>query len=167
MLVPLISTALTAHLVLSQAGILNGTIKTSATYYQVRENVNISRNVTYSGTIIIRQGLAGIRVIGPLGTLVARAIPVEPIGSQTYGGMQILLVTLSNTFGNPQNTIITGDGETTAYFFVMVKSNLLAGSELIAITLNVYARACGRNCQRYIEPTHPTMGQKWYGNGVR
>jgi hypothetical protein len=131
----LISIALTAHLAFAQWP-LNGSVKTNATSYQVSKNVKVSGNVTLNGALV-SSGLAGIQVIGPEGTLVARARPVGPIGQQTFGGMQIVLVTLSDEFGNPQNTIIRGDSDVTAYFTVVVNSTLSARAT-VAITLNVY-----------------------------
>jgi hypothetical protein len=149
----LISIALTANLVLAQQQTLYCAIKTNSASYQVGQNVNISGNVTTGSGTLVNSGLAGVQVVGPQGTLIARIRPVGPVGSQTYGGMQILQVTLVDSNGNPQSTIIRGDAQVSAYFFVMVKSNLLGGPETtITITLTVYDNATTCIGFAYVRP---------------
>jgi PKD repeat protein len=111
---------------------LRVTVKTDKTSYQLREKVSIYGNVTYND-IHVEEGLAAIQIRTPLGMNITRTSLLGPIGTQNFD-IQILLLTLCDENGNPQQTVIRGRN---AYFRVQIKNNGLSSRKVIA-TATIY-----------------------------
>ena len=94
------------------------TVETDKPSYQLRERVEISGNVTYNDSLV-NQGLAGIQVKSPLGTMLTRTKLLGPINSQNFK-IEIQLVTLCDQDGNPQQTVLRGENA----FFRMQEEGL-------------------------------------------
>lgn len=137
LLLSLTLVASTPNLIAFAVSPLKITVKTNKTTYHLRENVDVSGNVTFNGPLVDK-GLAGIQVESPLGILVVRTRPVGPIGSQTFP-VQIVQVTLSDMYGNPRQTLVrpSVSPPPATYFTIKVKNNG-AYSRAVRITGNVY-----------------------------
>jgi len=110
------------------------TVETDKPSYQLRERVEISGNVTYNDSLV-NQGLAGIQVKSPLGTMLTRTKLLGPINSQNFK-IEIQLVTLCDQDGNPQQTVLRGEN---AFFRMRVKNNDPISSISVTATLTVYS----------------------------
>jgi PKD repeat protein len=110
------------------------TVKTEKTSYQLWENVEISGNVTYND-ITVDQGLAGIQVKSPLGSILTRTKMLGPIGTQTFK-IEIQQVTLCDQNGNPQQAVIRGGN---AFFRVKIKNNDAISTIQVTATATIYS----------------------------
>lgn len=132
-LVAVAQTALSLEYQITQVPSLKVTVQTNKPSYKLHENMTISGTLTFNNTPLEQEGLVGLQVNDPLGTVFLRTISVGPYTLTPE--VEVIRAQLCDLAGNPKSSIARGQN---AYFKIGVRNNHEILSRSVLVTAAIF-----------------------------